>query len=660
MDEIQDELGTTGQGAGVIIGDRDETRLNHTINLADGRENEDVTTFQPAGNAKSYSYLLTSGTASVKGFTDEDPDVVRAQHAEVLGKSRAKPVLIVGKYGLVPGTEANFARTLANTRNCERSLIGVTSADASFALDRTGVLDGKSLHAVFGNAVPNLSEIQKLTFNSADPNIFRGVRANGTIAVFGFGLGITNEALAAGIAALPAYNGRQIVVAGAALTGATNKSGTRQIAYDGAVDVPQLEAVSGAVDSFTVTNGNSGNYSVNGGATFTLPITEGALQTNQQNLGGAFAGVVVKGSSVGNTASGKSQTVTGSGNSLSIGGVAVDLTTSESVATLVGRIKSANPTRTTLAGTGTITKAVAGTITSVTVSGAGSAGLNGTYGQTSQTANGVKILVSPGGYLWGFNGTEYILWDSESGGSTPPQAMAIGTYYRASSPNGPYSLTGAGQNPAPTVTANGSTGNPASINITLTDNASAGNVADLPVVGSGYSSASTAPQAPNGSANFKLYYQTFATPSAPVTSGTGAAISRVPFGVSSDVAASTIQQSTGADANFAYNLVTESGDGEWVDFGLNSPSGFHLAVSVIHKQGDGATLGLTIETADADGAGAPVPASIQNLHTFAPFGARGYDIVASNAPVKRLVRVRRTVTGVGEFIFALVLAPRVA
>ena len=36
MQDFQDELGSTGQGAGVIIGDRDETRLNHTINLADG------------------------------------------------------------------------------------------------------------------------------------------------------------------------------------------------------------------------------------------------------------------------------------------------------------------------------------------------------------------------------------------------------------------------------------------------------------------------------------------------------------------------------------------------------------------------------------------------------------------------------------------------
>ena len=570
-----------------------------------------MTTFQPAGNAKSYAYLLTSGTASVKGFSAEDPDVVHAQHAETLGKSRAKPILIVGKYGLVPGTEANFARTLANTRNCERSLTGVTMADATFALHNSGVLDGKSLHAVFGNAVPNLSEIQKLTFVSADPNAFRGVRARGTTAFFSFGLAIANAALATGIAGLPAYNGRNVTITGAAFTGA-NPSGTRQIAFDGAVDVPQVEAVSGAVDAFIVVGGNSGNYSANGSSPFVLPITEGALQTNLRNLGGQFAGVVVKGASAG-----------GSIPTISSGGTVI-------------------------------------------ASAPGSA--DGSPGNVFD-GNRATYWTIPAGQT-----PVWIGYDRGVGKAVVAKSYQV-IGYQDDNPNNPGSWTFEGSNDNATWTIldtktaqPSSASNLASPAIQLTNaiafryyrlniSAASGGGGFGPVVGELKIFDGTVIPA---SANFKFYYPLDAAPPAPTATGTGATIARRPAGVSPDVIATTIQQATGADASFAYNVVTESGDGDWVDFDLDSPAGFHLAVSVIHAQGVGATLGLTVETADADGGGAPVAASIVTLHTFALFGARAYDIVASKMPVKRLVRVRRTVTGAGEFIFALALAPRVA
>lgn len=699
MQDFQDELGSTGQGAGVILGDRDETRLNHTINLTDGRDNQDVTTFQPAGNAKSYSYLLTSGTASVKGFSAEDPEVVRAQHAEVLGKSRAKPILIVGKYGLAPGTEANFARTLANTRNCERSLTGVTMADASFALDGSGVLDGVSLHAVFGDSAPGQSEVQKLVFTNANPYIFRGLRAVGTTQVFSFDLTATNAALGAGIAALTAYAGRVVTVTGADLTGATFKSGEKRIAFDGAVDVPQLEIVSGAVESLAVSNG-VGNYTLNGATAFQLGVTEGALQTNQQNLGGARAGVVVKGASVANTAPGKSQTVSGSGSALSIGGVAVNFATPETPSAYLARINMAVAPRVLSLGTGaSIVKGSAGGTSApldVTNNGVGNvigvsndgipvskifnndtsdeqalivngfAGWDFGLGGTA-TVNKVRIFPYSAGYptnsfvfesspTGDFTGEQTVVYSRPSGTALPSQAWSEFTFPDATGRAFRLVKKDSGISSISEIEFIGLIP-PTSANITLIDAANAGNPPDLAIVGTGYASNSVLSN-PNGSANFKAYYPLNAAPAAPSATGLNSAVARA--SAPTDIASATIQQSTGADVSFAYNVVTESSDGDWMDFGINSPSGFHLAVSVIHAQGIGATLGLIVETADADGAGAPVPASIVALHNFAPFGARAYDIVASNTAVKRLVRVRRTVTGTGEFIFALALAPRVA
>lgn len=59
-----------------------------------------------------------------------------------------------------------------------------------------------------------------------------------------------------------------------------------------------LMGVSGsAVRAFQITNGDTGNYTLNGGAVFQLGVTEAQLQTNQRNLGGQLANVVVKGSS---------------------------------------------------------------------------------------------------------------------------------------------------------------------------------------------------------------------------------------------------------------------------------------------------------------------------------------------------------------------------
>ena len=208
------------------------------------------------------------------------------------------------------------------------------------------------------------------------------------------------------------------------------------------------------------------------------------------------------------TGSGKSQSITGSGNALSIGGVAVDLTTPESVATLVGRIKAANPSRTTLTGTGTITAAVAGTVAAYRFSGAGDTTYNGDYVPSGANNGGKPIyqlanLVN-GNYVIVTGGAARVLSWNISGWWDLNAALGNSPYYRSNSgatlPDSSANYTvGGGIFPAPTATAvSGGGGTPASVNITLTDDAAAGNKADLPVTGTGYNSVATAPGSAGG------------------------------------------------------------------------------------------------------------------------------------------------------------------
>lgn len=355
---------------------------------------------------------------------------------------------------------------------------------------------------------------QILSWVSPDPERFYSLKGTGFSEKFEFrrSQSVDNTAfllaLKTGLSGLPAYNGRTVTVTGTFPNAVT-------VEFSGSTEAVMLVPDGGVTDSFTVTNGVS-PFTVNNGASFNLAIAEGALQTNQRTLGGQFAGVVAKGSSVANTGPGKSQAITYSGNGpITIGGVTVDITTPESVNTLVGRIKTANPTRTTLTGTGTITKAAP---EGYEVISAGTNGANGRYTSDGTTENGAPHLVKTGYLIYRSSIGDWCILDIANGNSVLYQVSG-----GAASPPQSGWVAVDGATPAPTV--NYVSGTPASVNITLTDNASAGNVADLPVTGTGATSNSTAPQ-PNGTADFKLYYPTGATPVAPGVTGTGAAIVR--------------------------------------------------------------------------------------------------------------------------------------
>ena len=206
------------------------------------------------------------------------------------------------------------------------------------------------------------------------------------------------------------------------------------------------------------------------------------------------------------TGTGKTQIITGSGNALNIGGVAVDLTTPETVAALVTRIKTANPTRTTLTGTGTITKAVAGVITAYTLSGAGTPAANGAYTQTAANANptaGVALYTKSGGVAYIFNNSGVYTWrhgpDLTNAEYYTSQNYASLAAAVAAGPIANFAVGFNGSAPNPTGSATATSGGtPATVSITLTDNATAGNAADLPVVGTGYSFVATAPGGSGG------------------------------------------------------------------------------------------------------------------------------------------------------------------
>lgn len=83
-----------------------------------------------------------------------------------------------------------------------------------------------------------------------------------------------------------------------ATTGETLYSGTLLLSYGGQlayVDVPQMQIVAGEVQQLLVTNGDNGNYSVNGGANFALSTNESAVQSNVRATGGDWATAIAKG-----------------------------------------------------------------------------------------------------------------------------------------------------------------------------------------------------------------------------------------------------------------------------------------------------------------------------------------------------------------------------
>ena len=152
------------------------------------------------------------------------------------------------------------------------------------------------------------NEIQKITFTNADPNVFRAFRATGgsdktadfTLAAYISG-GVLNTAaliafLNAQIEGLAAYGAVNLSVDTPFTANAGNWSGALLATFVDPQNVPQLEAVTGLVQNALVSNGDGGNYSFNGGANFTLPITENAFRDNQRAATGVNT-LVSKGTS---------------------------------------------------------------------------------------------------------------------------------------------------------------------------------------------------------------------------------------------------------------------------------------------------------------------------------------------------------------------------
>ena len=184
------------------------------------------------------------------------------------------------------------------------------------------------------------------------------------------------------------------------------------------------------------------------------------------------------------TPTGKRQVITFSGaGPVTIGGLTVDITTPESVATFLGRLKTAFPARSTLTATGTITAAVAGTTDSFTASGFSDGNANGNYTKNAALKNGQPYFLESGGGISGgiyWSGSRW--WWGHGDPSNNFQDIGGGT--NANTPLAGW--------PAGVVFSNvvGSGGTPASVNITLTDNPSAGAQADF-VVSSNATSTST-------------------------------------------------------------------------------------------------------------------------------------------------------------------------
>lgn len=290
----------------------------------------------------------------------------------------------------------------------------------------------------------------------------------------------------------------------------------------------------GAIDAFKVVGGGYGNYSVNGGAPFTLPVTEAALDAIVKATN---AGAVVKGLSAGSTSLGKKQQVqyTGTGP-LEIGSgagkITVDLTTPETPSAFLTRFNNANPARQVALGVGaTIAKAVPGTAGDVTVAGAGESGVNQNYPATVNY-NGAKQYYdgpSNGHYVF-WNGTQWEI--GNKGGLT--FYTAPGTAAAGPPMNG--WVPAASPAPAPTVTSNNVTGGTAgSANLPLFDAGAAGALADF-AVSAGATSTITAPEATNASADFAIYYPKTNLPILTSATGIGASIARLASGVLPDLA----------------------------------------------------------------------------------------------------------------------------
>jgi len=302
-----------GAGAGILIDDRDETRLNNKCNLAHGIGAEDVTCFQPVAFAKEYAYLLQEGTANWSGFSALDHATLSRQMATAIGANTDRHHVLIGPGGLLVGGEANFFETVQSAFDVGLSLSGVATAGSQFKLSGTGIWDGLVLHASQGAhpIVQNATMLLAFTDEPGDQiltvSTTEGESATFTLGGFGGGGNIA-PGLQTLINSLSAYADAPVTVTGTPTASGGGWTGLLTLSFAGGVAVEVPSIVGGAIQSLAVTGGDGGNYSFDGCGNFELGASAASVQALVRALGGDYAAVAVDGSSTAPTAA--VQTVT--------------------------------------------------------------------------------------------------------------------------------------------------------------------------------------------------------------------------------------------------------------------------------------------------------------------------------------------------------------
>ena len=434
-----------GSKAGALLDGRDLTRYTTDFNFATDIDVAEQTCLMADGGAKEYLYGNTGASAGLDGRLAKSKVVLEREMDAVRGREEGGKLLLLAPAGFAPGRPAMIFQTLKERLAVRGGTGSVNGTGMSFIADGVARVASMLLAPrVPKGAVVARDEVQVLTFNNVPATQEFVLRAAGTTQSFAFTPNTGDAALKAGIEGLAAYVGRTVTISGA-LTGTTTKSGAKTITFDGAVNVAALEVVQGQVDN-----------------------------------------------------------VSGSGSTVSINGVAVNFAVADPKADFQTRYRASDVKRAGAVVAGTFTKAVAGTITAYTLSGAGTPIINGTYTATAAASNpaaNTALYTNPSGvnayifdkagvYAWFYAGSlnEGGYYESQN---YPSIAAAI-----AAGPFANLVVGFAGAAPVPTgaVTAQ-SGGNSASVNITLTYPASAGSVGAVNVVGAGYTGTTTPPGA---------------------------------------------------------------------------------------------------------------------------------------------------------------------
>jgi len=291
----------TSAGAGILIDDRDETRLNNKCNLAHGAGTADVTCFQPVAFAKEQAYLLQEGTANWSGFSALDHATLTQQMATVIGANTDPHHVLIGPCGLLVGGEANFFETVQSAYDVGLTLSGVATAGSQFKLSNTGIWDGQILHASQGPHPIVLNAVQVVTFTAVPGDQLLSIASpDGNSAQFtldGLSANI-NAGITALINGLSDFAATPVTVTGTLTPSSDAWSGQLTLTYSGGETVPTPSFLGGTIQSVTITNGGSGNYSIDGSGPFTLGATAASVQALIRVLGGNYAAAVVNGSTL--------------------------------------------------------------------------------------------------------------------------------------------------------------------------------------------------------------------------------------------------------------------------------------------------------------------------------------------------------------------------